>query len=133
MYQRAILIAFSFASAPPLVKKKHVDVAGRDLGELGAELRARLGGHERVGVGEHRGLFLDRADDALVAVADVDAHQLAVEVDVALALGRPEVDALGARDGNRIDLRLRRPLVDRVLAGQRDDLVAGHGRCRIGW
>ena len=99
-------------------EEEAVDVAGRDLGELGAQPRARLGGHERIGVGEHRRLFLDRANDALVAVADVDAHQLAVEVDEALAFGRPEVDALRARDGNRIDLRLRGPLEDRVLAAR---------------
>ena len=102
---RAILIAFSLASAPPLVKKKHVDVARRDLGQLRAQPRARLGRHERVGVGQHRRLVLDGLDHARVAVADVHAHQLAVEVEEALALGRPEVHALRAGDRNRIDAR----------------------------
>ena len=64
--------------------------------------------------------------DALVAVADVHAHQLAVEVDEPLAFRRPEVDPLGARDRDRIDLRLRRPLEERVLLRQRDHLFAGH-------
>ena len=107
-------------------EEEDVDVAGRDLGQLRAQPRARLGRHERVGVGQHRRLVLDRLDHALVAVADVDAHQLAVEVDEALAFRRPEVDALGPRDRNRIDLRLRRPLEERVLLRQRDHLVAGH-------
>ena len=84
-------IAFSLASAPPLVKKKTSMSPGRDLRQLLAQPRARLGGHERIGVGQRRGLLLDRLDDARIAVADVDAHQLAVEVDEALAFGRPEV------------------------------------------
>jgi hypothetical protein len=49
-------------------------------------------------------------------VPDVDGHELAVEVDEALAFRRVEVNALGAGDGNGIDLRLRGPFVERVLA-----------------
>jgi hypothetical protein len=112
-------------------EEEHVDVAGTDLRQLLSQLRARLGRHERVRVGERRGLLLNRLDDALVAVADVDAHQLAVEVDVALAFGRPEVDALGARHRDRIDVRLRRPFEQRVLLRQRDDLLSGHS-CECG-
>ena len=107
-------------------EEERVDVAGRELGELRSEPGARLGGHERVGVGERGGLLGDGLDDALVAVADVRAHQLAVEVEVALALGCPEPAALGARHGDRIDLCLGRPLEDRVALGELDDLVAGH-------
>ena len=110
----------------PVREEERVDVARRELGELGAQPRARLGRHERVGVGERRRLLRDGLDDALVAMADVRAHQLAVEVEVALALGRPEPAALGAGNGDRIDLRLGRPFEDRVALGQLDDLVAGH-------
>src|SRR5581483_7762839 len=39
------------------------------------------------------------ADDALVAVADVADDRTRGSIDVALALGIPEVNALGARDG----------------------------------
>ena len=94
---------------------------------MATEPRARLGGHERVGIREHRGLILNRLHDALVAVADVHAHQLAVEVEEALAFGRPEIHALRARHRNRIDGVLRRPFIDRVLAAQIDHLFAGHG------
>src|SRR5262249_17864095 len=73
-------------------EEEHVDVAWRDLGELRAEPGARLGGHERVRVGQRLDLLLHRAHDALVAVADVHAHQLAVEIDETLAFRRPEVD-----------------------------------------
>ena len=52
-------------------EEERVDVAWCDRGELGAQLRARLGGHERIGVGERRRLLLDGADHALVAMADV--------------------------------------------------------------
>src|SRR5262249_60097047 len=77
-------------------------------------------------VRQHRCLFLDRTYHALVAVADVDAHQLAVEIDEPLAFRRPEVDAFRARHRNWIDLRLGRPLEQGVLPTERDDLVAGH-------
>ena len=110
-------------------EEEDVDVAGRDLGELRAQPRARLGGHERVRIGEHRRLLLDRANHALVAVPDVDAHQLAVEVDEALAFRRPEVDAFGARDGNRIHRSLRGPFKECVPAAEVDDLLARHSFC----
>ena len=57
---------------------------------------------------------------------DVHAHQLAVEVDEALAFRRPEINALRARDRDRIHLRLRRPFEERVLLRERDHLLAGH-------
>jgi hypothetical protein len=82
---------------------------------MATEPRARFGRHERVGVGQDRHLVLNRLDDPLVPVADVHAHQLAVEVDEPLPFRRPEVDALGARHGNRVDLRLGGPLEERVL------------------
>src|SRR5207249_9414179 len=75
-------------------EEEDVDVARRDLGELRAEARARLGRHERVRVRERLDLLLDGPDDALVAVADVHAHQLAVEIDEPLSFGRPEVNPL---------------------------------------
>ena len=113
-------------------EEEAVDVAGRDGGQLRAKPRANLGGHERVGVRELRRLLLDGLHDTRVAVPDVHAHQLAVEVQEALAFGRPEIDALGAVHGNRIHGALRGPLEDGVLLRQRDDLVAGHGR-GAGW
>src|SRR5665213_2445211 len=97
---------------------------------MATEPRARLGRHVRVRVGERLRLLLDGAHDARVAVADIHAHQLTVEVDEALPLRRPEVDPLGARHRNRIHLRLRGPLEERVLLRQRDHLVAGHRRTR---
>ena len=104
-------------------EEEDVDVARRDLGQLLAQPGARLVGHERVDVGQLVGLRLDRVDDALVAVADVDAHQLRVEVEVALAVGRVEVDAFGPLNRNGIDRRLGRPLVQRVLPREVDDLL----------
>src|SRR5262245_26935570 len=65
-------------------EEKCVDIPGRDLGQLSSETRARLGRHERVSIGQRRGLLLNGANDALIAMTNVDAHQLAVEVDEAL-------------------------------------------------
>ncbi len=102
-------------------EEERVDVAGRDRGELLAEERPGLGRHEGIGVREGLGLLLDGADDPLVAVADVDAHQLAVEVEVALALGGPEPAPFGAGDRDRVHLRLRRPFVERMRLRQRNE------------
>ena len=117
-----VLVGFGAAVG----EKEDVDVAGRDLRQLGAEPRARLRGHERVRVRQHLELVLYRANHPLVAMTDVHAHQLAVEIDVALAFRGPEVDALRARHRDRIDLRLRRPFEQRVLLRQRNHLFAGH-------
>src|SRR5262249_14351897 len=75
---------------------------------------------------QRRRLIGDGLDDARITVADVHAHQLAIEVDEPLALGRPEVDAPGASDGNRVDRALRNPLENGVFFRERDDFRAGH-------
>ena len=105
-------------------EEEGVDVAGRDLGQLRAQPRARLRGHERVRVGQRRRLLLDGLHHLRMRVADVRAHELAVEVQVALALRRPEVDAFRARDRDGVDLGLHGPLEHRVLAAEGDDLLA---------
>ena len=105
-------------------EEEGIDVSGRNLRELHAQARAHVGGHERVGIGERRGLLLDCANHPLVAVSDVHAHQLAIEVDEALSFRRPEVDSLRARDGNRIHRGLCGPLEERVPAAEFDDLLA---------
>ena len=94
--KREILMAFSLASAPPLVKK-NVSMSPGVISASLAPRRARGSvAMKGFAYAECRSLLADRANDALVAVADVDRHQLAVEVDEALALRRPEVNALGA-------------------------------------
>ena len=118
-------------------EEEDVDIAGRELGELRAQPPAHLRRHERVRIRHRRGLLLDRRDDAFVAVPGVDAHQLTVEVEVALAVRGPEVDALRARHRNRVDRSLRRPFEQRVLAAEVDDLGVrqrgvGRGRRQIG-
>ncbi len=117
-----VLVGFGAAVG----EEESVDVAGSNFGELRAETRARLGRHERIRIGKRRRLLADGLDDALVAVSDIDGHELAVEVDEALPFRRLEINSLGAGDGNGIDLRLRRPFIERVLAREVDDFFAGH-------
>jgi hypothetical protein len=74
-------------------------------------------------------LILNGAHDARLAMADIDAHQLAVEVEEALAFGGPEIHPLRARDGNGIGRVLSDPFENRVFFGKSDDFVASH-RCR---
>src|SRR5579864_8912307 len=100
--KRAILMAFSFASAP-VGKEKGVDVARRDFSELRAEPGAHFGRHEGIGVRESLNLLFNGGDETFVTVSDVDGHELAVEIDVALAFGSVEVNSLGASDGNGVD------------------------------
>ena len=54
-------------------------------------------------LGELGDLPLDGSDDMGVAVADMHAHRLAVPVEVPLAVGVPEPDALTADKGNRVN------------------------------
>jgi hypothetical protein len=104
-------------------------VAGPERGELLSEEGPGLVGGERRDVGELLALLRDRVHDTLVPVTDVHAHQLAVEVEEATAVGRVEVDALGVVDGERRDLRLRRPVVEGVALRELDDLFCreAHG------
>ncbi len=99
-----------------------LDVAGEQLGHLLPEQRPLLVRHERRDVRQALGLPMHRVRHAPVAVADVHAHQLAVEVDVALAVDAPEVDALRAIDRDRRRLGLRLPVVQRVALRELDDL-----------
>src|SRR5206468_3316078 len=103
------------------------DVAGCELRELRAKTRAHFGGHERIGISKRRGLLLDSANHPLIAVSDVDAHQLAIEVNEPLSLRRPEVDSFRARDRNRLHCGLGGPLKDCVPAAEINDLLARHG------
>ena len=103
-----------------------VEVARQDLGQLGPETRPWLGGEGRLDVLELGRLGGDRVDHPPVAVADVDAHQLAVEVDDPATLGGVQVDPLGVVDRDRVDRALDRPREEGVLARQPDDLLGGH-------
>src|SRR6267142_991240 len=49
-------------------EEESVDVSRCDLRELHAEACAHFSGHERVGIGEGRGLLFDSANHPLVAV-----------------------------------------------------------------
>jgi hypothetical protein len=52
---------------------------------------------------------------------------LAVEVDEAFTFGRPKINTLRARDGNRIDSSLGGPFEESVATTGFFDLLAGHG------
>ena len=79
-----------------------------------------------ISIGKRLRLLVNGVDDALVPVADVDRHQLAVEVDEAFPFRRPEINPFRFRNGNRINFRLRRPLEQRVLLGEINNFLAGH-------
>jgi hypothetical protein len=125
---RAMRRAFSLASAPPSVKK-NVQVArsqGREqLTQPPADLGSKLGSRECQLVR----LFGDGIGHPTVAMTDVHGHQLAVEVDVALAVRVPEIDALAVVHGDGVDLVLRGPAEERVLLVEGDDLLEVSG----GW
>ena len=83
--KRAILIRLGAA----IGKKEGIDVSRRDLRQLCAQARARLGRHKWVGIAELLRLFVDSLNHALVAVPDIHRHQLAVEIDEPLPFRRP--------------------------------------------
>ncbi len=86
-----------------------VEVTGQDLGELRSQARPRLGRERGLDILELRRLGGDRVDHPPIAVADVDRHQLAVEVEDPAAFGGVEVDALRPVDRDRVDRALGRP------------------------
>ena len=103
-----------------------VHVARQDLRELGPETGPDLGREGGLDVLELERLGRDRVDDPPVAVADVDRHQLAVEVEDPLALGRVQVDAFRVVDRDGVDGALDGPREDRVLLREGGDLRARH-------
>ena len=109
---------------PAQREERLLDVAGPQRRELAPEESALLVGEQRRDVREALGLAPDRLDDLPISVPDVDAHQLAVQIQVALAVDVPEVDALGASDRDRSGGGLRRPVVHRVALGELDDLLS---------
>ena len=95
-------------------EERHRDVARRHLGDQARERRARLGRHRRADRAELVRLLLDRGDEPRMLVADRDVDELRREVEVALAVVVPEVAALGAGDGDRVERVLHRPGVEDV-------------------
>ena len=127
VYQRASLIAFSFASAPPFVKN---DIE-RSPGVTSASSSPSLE-RDSVAIGgpivqSLSACSLIACDHLRVLVADVDVDELGREVEVALAVVVPEVAALCAGDRDRVDRALHRPRVEDVLLGVGDDLRAERG------
>ena len=103
-------------------EEEGVNIARADLGEFRAESGTRLRRHEWVRVGQGGRLIGDRLQHSLVAVANVGAHQLAIEVEELLLFGGPEPGALGACDWDRVRCSLRGPLGDGVPLGEGDHL-----------
>ncbi len=107
-------------------EEEGVDVTGHQLGELGAELGSRLGGRAGKNVRQLVDLGLHGRPHLGVAVTDEHTHQLAVEVEPALAVRPVHVHALGALDGHGIDRAARRPGVEGVPLAQVDHLLGVH-------
>ena len=127
--RRAILTAFSTASAPEL---KNAARVGPAIGASGRPSRSASSTYDavrddrEVGVDEPRRLLLDRLDDAWVAVADVEHADAAREVDerVAVDVGDRRVQRLGGED-REVDLerlceRQPRPAREAPASGARE-------------
>ena len=93
-----------------------VQVAGEELSQFGGQLDRRRGGEAEEG--RHEGDFVDligRGHRQLMpAVADVDIPEPGEGVDVLLAVGVPEVDALAAGEHERATLADLLEVGDRV-------------------
>ena len=93
-----------------------VQITGGALGDQPGGLGARGVGVLRRDGAQLGGLLGDGRDDLRMLVADVGEHQLPGEVQQLGALTVPDVGALGGDDRHRLDLGLRRPGVEDVLA-----------------
>jgi hypothetical protein len=100
---RAILIRVLVGFGAPQGKEHLFHVARQELGKLGAEPGPRFRRHEGADVRQLLSLPVDGFDDPPVAVPGVDAHELTVEVEVSTPVGVVEVDALRARDWERLE------------------------------
>ncbi len=107
-----------------------VEIAGEQSGELLAETRPNLGDERGLDELQACRLLDHRVDHTLVAVPDVDRHQLAVEVEDAPALRRVQPHAFGVVDRNRINGALDGPREEGVVLRQPCDLLAGHTALR---
>ena len=123
---RAILTAFSIASAPELTSSDFCSLARarRELGEPAADLDVRLvdADHEAL-VEVAVDLLVDRVDDGREAVAGVLAADAAGEVEVRAAVDVGDARAVGARD----DEPRRRDAARDVARALGEDAVVGAG------
>ena len=94
-------MAFSVASAPPLVKNTLFEVAGRQLGDQPGRLAAGVVGVDRGDRAQLVGLLLDRRHELGVLVADVDVDELAGEVEPAFDRSRPRTASRARRRRRR--------------------------------
>src|SRR6185295_2701807 len=101
-----------------------IDVSRRYLSQLCRELATNFSSHEGVRVSERLRLLLDGINHTHVAVSDVYAHQLAVEVDEAFAFRRPEVDAFRGCHRDWIDCCLSGPFEESMTTTKFDDFLA---------
>ena len=109
VYMRAILKAASLASVPLVAKKNLSRPSGSTSRSLALRRGARVGGVAGRDVGQFAGLLGDGLDDAGILVAEVDAHELRAEVEVALAGAVSEPAALGVGDVERLPGLLEAP------------------------
>ena len=86
-----------------------VQVAGREFGDHASGFAARVVGERRRDRRHPSRVLLNGGDQLRMLVADVDVHQPGREVQVPVAVVVGEVRALGRRDRQRVDQRLRRP------------------------
>lgn len=67
-----------------------------------SEVSTRLSSADHEGQGQDLSeLLVDRRIDSLVAMTQVRAHQLRVEIDIALSIYVPQVDALRLQENER--------------------------------
>ena len=108
---------------PAQRQKRPFERTGADLGQELMQPGPRLGHEMRHHIGQLLGLLPNGGQHTRIPVADIDAHQLRVEVKKAFAVGRPEVHALSVVNAERLHRLLRRPFVQAVLPSQAYNLV----------
>jgi len=91
-------------------EEKFVEAFGEDLKQFFAEAGTGVGGVAGRGIAQLARLFGDGRDDTGILVAEVDAHQLRAEIEIALAGAIGEPAALGIDDGERLPGFLEAPV-----------------------
>ena len=100
-----VLICFRAAER----EEKLFEITRHHVGEFFAKSGAHFTRHTWSGIHQLFGLLLNRLNHPLIAVTDVDAHQLRIEIEIALAMSIPKINALPFRHRDRVDRVLGRP------------------------
>ena len=112
-------------------KEEFLETGRKQLEQLLRQPRPRSGRKSRQNIRQLPRLLSDRLDHSRVLVAEIDAHQLRREIQIALARSIDEIAALGINDMQRLPTLLDAPGAVVIFARDARDLLGCKWRLGI--